>query len=320
MTVDVINIWQLSKSFSSIKALQNVSFQVNSNDVFGYLGHNGAGKTTTIRLILGLLKPDAGQVGVLGQDPYPDKAAQQSLRRKIGVLLDKDGLYPGLTGWQNLAFWARLYGIDEKDVPTQVENALRLISLGDRANSVVGTYSKGMRRQLAIARALLNNPEILVLDEPTSGLDPIARVHIRTILGELVSTGKLTIFMSSHDLDEVEKLCNRVVIIEKGEIVLSGSVQDLQYPEPRLSITIKFPSGYPEFPDTLGQKIKGLPFVKNFEFQKDDTLHITLTDVEKSAEVISFLASQGVKIHEAKQNTQSLESVYFQIMNRHEQT
>lgn len=309
----VIKVTELRKSFQSAKALDGITFEISKGEVFGYLGHNGSGKTTTMRLILGLLKPDSGSVSLLGENPYPDSSPQQTLRRRIGVLLEKDALYPNMTGWENLAYWAQLYGLRGKDVAKHVSEAIDLVCIGERSHSLTGTYSKGMRRQLAIARALLCHPEVLFLDEPTNGLDPVARVHIRAILEGLVSSGKCTIFLSSHDLDEVEKLCNRVLIIEKGKKVISGTVTQLRTSHPELVIQLK-PYNECFLANSLRHKLEELPIIQNLEL-RGDMLYLKIADYDNTSDVISFMSINGALIRDIKHNTRSLEDVYYDTMH-----
>jgi ABC-2 type transport system ATP-binding protein len=314
---NVIEVSQLYKSFGQIKALQGVTFNVAQNEVFGYLGHNGAGKTTTIRLLLGLLKPDAGQVLIFGEDPYPDDQLRQALRKRIGVVLEEDFLYPYMTGEEYLIFWANLYSVPRQEVRQRVEKALHLVGMAERGRSIIGTYSKGMCRRLAIARALLNQPELLILDEPTVGLDPEARAYIHTLIKDLVASNNLTVFLTSHDLEEVERLCNRVAIIEKGKIVLSGTVAELRRGvQPELVIRF-IPLEGSLLPEPVLQRLKALPFVADFDL-REDVLHVKLIDFNQSPELISILVNEGIRISEVRQHIRSLEDIYFEIMRRHE--
>jgi len=312
----VIEVTKLCKSFEFEKALDGISFQVTKGEVFGYLGHNGSGKTTTIRLMLGLLKPDSGNVSLLGQNPYPDSPSIQKLHRRIGVLLEKDAIYPNMSGWENLVYWAQLYGLRGVDVSRCVGEVIDLVSIGEYSQSLTRTYSKGMRRQLAIARALLCQPEVLFLDEPTSGLDPIARVRIRSILEDLVSSGKCTIFLSSHDLEEVEKLCNHVLIIENGRKVISGTVNALRNPNPELAIKLKSCNGR-YLGESLFHKIKLLSFVHSLEL-RNDLLFLKLKEPGMISDIINIIVSNGAAIIDIKHNTRSLEDAYYDIMKRHE--
>ena len=207
----------VEKSLGGRTVLKGISFDVLPGDVFGYLGPNGAGKTTTIRVILGLLSPDAGEILILGE------RADRAIRRRIGFVLENDGIIDGLTVKENLELFAKLYGI----IVREMEEVLELVGLGGKERERAGTLSKGMRRRLALARALIHDPDLLILDEPTSGLDPTGQIEIRELIVELSRRGK-TVFLSSHNLDEVERICNRIALIHRGEIVLQGAVEELR--------------------------------------------------------------------------------------------
>ncbi len=211
----VIEIDSVKKILNKREVLKGISFTVEKGDIFGYLGPNGAGKTTTIRIILGLLKADTGRVIVLGQD-----INSRENRRKIGFALFPDGLYDNMTGEENLLFYARIYRVPEPE--KRISASLQAVGLKERAADKTGTYSKGMRQRLALARALVHEPEVLVLDEPTAGVDPSGQIEIRQILLEIASKAGKTIFLSSHNLDEVQRICNRIALIDRGEIKLYG--------------------------------------------------------------------------------------------------
>ncbi len=208
----VISVDRLSKCFniggSARYALQNVSFAVEPATVFGFLGPNGAGKTTIIRILTGLLKPTSGVVRVLGGDPSRNGS---DLHAKIGVLLERAGHYERLSVWDNMVFFARLYGVADK----RIKEVLEQVSLEDRVRDRVSELSGGMKRRLALARALLGSPQILFLDEPTAGLDPLARMRFRQIVKEFVQDGG-TVFLATHLLGEAQSLCDKVAILDKG--------------------------------------------------------------------------------------------------------
>ena len=176
---DVISLEHVHKELGGRQILEDVSLAVKQGDIFGYLGPNGAGKTTTIRVILGLMAATSGKVSVLGQDVKTNQA-----HRKTGFVLETDGLYDNMTAAENLLYYARLYDVSR---PAQkIEDALRLVGLADRAGDKAGTYSKGMRQRLALARAMAPDPELLVLDEPTAGVDPTRQIEIRQLMLDLV--------------------------------------------------------------------------------------------------------------------------------------
>jgi ABC-2 type transport system ATP-binding protein len=207
----------LSKSFGEKLALKNISFHIFAEEIFGYIGPNGAGKTTTIRLLTGLLRPTQGKVTVFGEDPYLSGV----LRARIGVVLDAPGLWENLTVYQNMKYFSAFY---RKDAEKAIQECLKMVDLDGKTNEKVNTLSKGMRQRLAIARALVHDPDLLIFDEPSANLDPDGQREIKELVLTLSRSGR-TIFLSSHNLPEVQQLCKRVAIINKGKLlgVLSSS-------------------------------------------------------------------------------------------------
>lgn len=220
----IINLNNIHRFYGDFEALKGISLKVKKGQIFGYLGPNGSGKTTTIKLILGLIKPSSGKVSVLGENPYDDAKAMNT-RKHIGSMLEFDGLYENLTGLQNLIFWAELYGIEGQNAFEQAKNVIGSVKLSKWADIQVSKYSYGMCKRLALARALVHDPDIIVLDEPTVGVDPESRYLIRNMIKDLAATGK-TIFFSSHDLEEVQKICSHIAILKKGELIFNGTLED----------------------------------------------------------------------------------------------
>jgi ABC-2 type transport system ATP-binding protein len=299
---DAISLEGVSKKLSGRQVLRDLSFAVEPGDIFGCLGPNGAGKTTTIRIILGLLQASAGKVRVLGTDPGEDR-----IRNKVGFLLEVDGLYDNLSAWDNLAHYGRLYGV--RDVAPRIRAVLDGAGLADRALDKVSAYSKGMRQRLALARALLHRPEILVLDEPTAGLDPGGQLEVRRMLLELSREEGKTIFLSSHHLDEMQRLCNRIVLIHGGRTKLYGDLEQLAGGSGRRGVVIETAAPIPEgvlarVPQATGLSVDGL-----------DGLEVTLSggasfDVPA---VVAFLVQQGVRIEQVTKRQDSLEDLYVRI-------
>jgi len=211
-----IHIDNIRKKLGKREVLKGVSFDVESGDIFGYLGPNGAGKTTTIRILLGLLQVDSGELDILGQN-----IELASTRMRIGFALDPDGLYDMMTAVENLKFYADIYSISDAGV--RIDKALKLVGLDDRADDRVGTYSKGMRQRLSLARAMVHDPEVLILDEPTAGVDPTGQIEIRKILLNIARKEKKTVLLSSHNLDEVQRICNRIALIDRAKSSSTGN-------------------------------------------------------------------------------------------------
>ena len=212
----ILSIDNLSKDYGKIKALQNVSFSVPQGSVYGILGPNGSGKTTLLGIIMDVLKSSGGTYKLF--DEIPD----ESHRRRIGTLLETPNFYHYLSAVQNLKVTARIKQQSNDDI----ERVLDIVDLSKRKDSAFSTYSLGMKQRLAIAAALLGNPEVLVFDEPTNGLDPVGIAEIRTLILKLAQQGK-TIIMASHMLDEVEKVCTHVAILKYGQLITHGDVNEI---------------------------------------------------------------------------------------------
>ncbi len=228
----VVEINNLTKKYGDFRALNNVSFKVKKGEVFGYLGPNGAGKTSTIEIMIGLSRPTDGNCRLLNDEIGNNRKMYQ----KIGVVFEEKNLYDRLTGLENLLFYGRIYGV-EKD---RIKKILQDFDLDRAADKQVRRYSKGMKQRLLICRALMHQPELLILDEPTSGLDPISVEIIREAIKDFSKEGK-TIFMSTHYLEEAERLCDRVAIINKGEILALERPDILQskYGQPYLEVRLR---------------------------------------------------------------------------------
>ena len=296
----------LSRAFSGRLALQGLDLEVPTGTVFGFLGPNGAGKTTTVRLMLGLLAPTAGSVRVFGLDPIRDG---ERVRAMTGVLPDAVGLYDRLTAQQNLEFAARIAGMSGGERSRAVEGALRRVDLWDRRGDHVSGFSKGMRQKLGIARALLAEPRLLVLDEPTSGLDPVNIVMLRDLLLSLAQEGGRTIFMCTHHLDEAQRLCRLVGIIQSGRLTAVGS------------------------PTELGAGAQHAVRVRCARFDEDDAARLTLptgvslspTDTpgewratldapEDVESLVAALVSAGAGVRAVVPEQRSLEDVYLAVV------
>jgi ABC-2 type transport system ATP-binding protein len=220
---DIISTENLSKSYGATKAVDGLSLHIRKGEFFGFLGPNGAGKTTTIRMLTGILKPDHGKIAVDGH-ASEDK---QQIAKVIGVIPESRGFYEWMTAIEYLGFFADLYGIVGREKEEQITSLLSEVDLTKRKNSRIGTYSRGMRQRLGLARSLINNPQVLFLDEPTLGLDPQGQEDIQLLLKKLNAKG-VTVFLSSHLLNEVSNLCSRIGIINNGKLIAEGTVDELR--------------------------------------------------------------------------------------------
>lgn len=220
----MIHVQQLSKSFQSVKAVDDISFSIHQGEIFGLLGPNGAGKSTTLNMMSTLLKSDSGSIEIAGEEIQTN--AKMS-KRLIGVVPQEISLYEELSAYENLLFWGKLYRIPQKDLAIIIDEVLELIGLSDRKNDLIKTYSGGMKRRINIAASLLHKPKVLLMDEPTVGIDPQSRNHIFEVIERLNAEG-MTIVYTTHYMEEVERLCNRIAIIDSGKIIAQGTQEELR--------------------------------------------------------------------------------------------
>ncbi|MBU0570566.1 ABC transporter ATP-binding protein [Patescibacteria group bacterium] len=206
---------------NKVEALKGVDLSVNNGEIFGFIGPNGAGKTTTIKLLLGILIPEKGELALFGRAP-----SNTETRRTIGYMPEIADYYRYLTPVELLTMYGNIFGIEKKLLHERINKLLKLVGLGEVSNRLMRTFSKGMMQKVSFAQALINDPDLLILDEPTSGLDPVARKKMREVIQDLKATGK-TIFFSSHELSEVELVSDRIAILNKGRLLAVGSAKDL---------------------------------------------------------------------------------------------
>ena len=219
----VLRVADLRKRYGAAEVVAGVSFDIGRGECFGLLGPNGAGKTTTLRLALGLIEPDGGTIELMGE-PVPRRA--RSARRAVGVVPQFDNLDPDFTVTENLVVYGRYFGLADETIHARIPDLLEFAGLASRATARIQTLSGGMRRRLTLARALVNDPDFLVLDEPTTGLDPQARHLIWDRLKRLTAAGK-TLLLTTHFMDEAERLCHRLAVLDHGRLIAQGSPQAL---------------------------------------------------------------------------------------------
>jgi ABC-2 type transport system ATP-binding protein len=221
----MIQVTNLTKRFGDLTAVDDVSFNVKEGEIFAFLGPNGAGKTTTIKMLTTLLQPTSGTLSVNGHDPVksPDEA-----RRSFGIVFQEQSLDDELTAWENMDFHGVIYDVPNPKRKDQIKKLLTFVELWDRKDRLVKEFSGGMRRRLEIARGLLHHPKILFLDEPTLGLDPQTRNHVWSYLRELNKSEGMTLFFTTHYMEEAERTAQRIAIIDHGKIVATGSAEELK--------------------------------------------------------------------------------------------
>jgi len=255
----VIQASDLTKSYGKILAVDHINFEVERGEIFGFLGPNGAGKTTTIRMFTGLSKPTEGKASVLGFDISSEIV---EAKRRIGVVPEISNLYDELSAFDNLLFMAQLYGVPRTQRKKRAEELLKTFGLFERKDSSFRTFSRGMKRALTIAAALIHNPEILFLDEPTVGLDVVAARSLRNLIGNLRQQG-ITVFLTTHYLEEADLLCDRIVILVKGRIVRIDTPKAMKaIAEEESIIEFSFNREIPKLIEDLSKKLHEVKIAK----------------------------------------------------------
>jgi len=221
----MIEVENLTKRFGNFDAVNSISFSVKEGEIFAFLGPNGAGKTTTIKILTTLLKPTSGKIKINNYDPLKE---QNKVRQSFGIVFQDPSLDDELTAYENMEFHGVLYNVPKEIRKERIEQLLRFVELWERKNNLVKNFSGGMKRRLEVARGLIHHPKILFLDEPTLGLDPQTRNHIWSYIKELSSKEKMTVFFTTHYMEEAERLAQRVAIIDKGQIVAEGTPLELK--------------------------------------------------------------------------------------------
>jgi ABC-2 type transport system ATP-binding protein len=222
---NIIEVKNLKKQFGDFMAVDNISFEVKTGEIFAFLGPNGAGKSTTIKMLTTLLHPTSGEIELNGSNPLTDSNA---VRHSFGIVFQDPSLDDELTAWENLEFHGVLYNVEKKLRRRRIEELMNFVELWDRKDSLVKEFSGGMKRRLEIARGLLHHPKVLFLDEPTLGLDPQTRNHMWTYLQELNKTEGITVFFTTHYMEEASKIAQRIAIIDHGKIIATGTSEELQ--------------------------------------------------------------------------------------------
>jgi ABC-2 type transport system ATP-binding protein len=299
----MIQTENLTKKFDDLLAVDRLTLNIPEGEVFGFLGPNGAGKTTTVRILTSLIGPNDGSASVNG---FKVGEEDQDIRRSVGVLTESPGLYDNLSAERNLEIYASLYEV--KDPKGQVEKYLRWLGLWERRHDEAGTFSKGMRQKLAIARALLHEPRTIFLDEPTAGLDPEAARLVRDFINEIKKEGR-TIFMCTHNLDEADRLCDRIGVFKSRLLVLDTPK--------RLRAQIfgrKVVFHLLRVDESLEKQVQDLSYVSEAKVI-DNKLLVTLDDPEAhNPDIIRTLVGAGADIQFVGELRHSLEDVYLQLI------
>jgi ABC-2 type transport system ATP-binding protein len=296
----------LTRAFRRKIAVEDLTLKVPTSVVFGFLGPNGAGKTTTVRMLAGLLPPSSGTGVVAGCSLTGNL---DRLRRRIGFLTESPGLYEQLTAWQNLLFFARLYGLSEKNAQSQIGKYLKLLECWEDRHKPVGTFSKGMRQKTAIVRALVHEPEILFLDEPSSGLDPSTARFFRDFVKSLRASGR-TIFLTTHNLAEAEDVCDYIAIM-KTRLILEGSQSQIRSELSGNVVTIRFCASAGPW----------LPIVQQLEYAEqviaaESTLRVNLANPQRDTpRLVRALVEAGADLYAVEPARKSLEEIYLELLD-----
>jgi len=304
--MNAIQTNQLTRSFGELKAVDHLTLEVPRGMVFGFLGPNGSGKTTTIRLLLGLLDADQGEAQVFG---FNTKTQANEVRVRCGALLEHHGLYERLSAAENLDYYGRIWHMSKEDREQRIRELLEPLDLYKRRDEPIGRWSRGMKQKLAVARTLMHRPELIFLDEPTAGLDPVASTALRDDLATLVAKEGVTIFLTTHNLAEAEKLCTQVAVINHGQLLANGSPSQLRArtSAPRLYITGQ------GITSQVLDDIKKNTLVKRVQ-QQNGRLVVDVNDLTRSHEIVKQLVNANVLIDEVHKEKIDLEDVFLQLM------
>jgi len=303
----MIETIDLCRKFNGNTAVENLNLKVEKGEVFGLLGPNGAGKTTTIRMLTCLIQQTSGTAYVNGFEINKENDSPR-IREIVGVLPESPGLYESLSAQRNLDFFANLYGMAKDKRSARIEELLKMLDLWDRREEPIATYSKGMKQKIAIARAFVHSPQVVFLDEPTAGLDPAAALTVREFLVALKKEGR-TIFINSHHLDEVERLCDRIAVMNKTALAV-GSPKELTRRYWGRTTVIELANLEPAYVNL----IRGLDFALNVRTE-DQKILVDLDDPEtRNPILIQVLSKAGAKVEYVTELRRTLEDVYMKLV------
>jgi len=308
--LDEVIIKGLTKRFDDLTAVDHINLDVPEGSIFGLLGPNGAGKSTSIRLLCTLLRPNEGTASVGGFDIIESPV---NVREITGVMPEESNhtLYSTMSTYENLEYFGKLYRIPEAEIPERIEELLNFMGLWERKDDPAGELSTGNRQRLALCRALLHRPKVLLLDEPTSALDPIAAKKVRELIISLAKKYRQTFFINSHNLAEIQRMCDRIAIIDKGRILLSGKTKELQS---KLQASQNFTIRVSEDLEKALSIAKSMKFVTSAE-EEVDSIQVTIEDpISNNSTLMQSLLSQGVRIIEFAEEEATLEDLYLDVI------
>ena len=301
-----VEVSNLTKRYGDVLAVNDISFSVGKGELFGFLGPNGAGKTTTINMLTGLARLDAGKIRISGIECTSNPKAAQHL---IGVVPDESNLYPELTGFENLCFCAALYGMRKKERQKRARELLGTFGLADAADRKFAGYSKGMKRKLTFAAGIIHQPPILFLDEPTTGIDVASARQVRQIIAGLHRKGT-TVFLTTHYIEEAERLCERIAFIVNGRIVRTDRTAELLQPvQGKNVLLLSVSNSGADLSEELTQAFLG------YQFQSTTPGQVRVESAEpvNIGPLVRFMEERGIQVTEARRHLPSLEDVFVQV-------
>ena len=306
MTETAIRIENITRDFDTVRAVDGLSLEVPPGIIFGLLGPNGAGKTTIIYLLLGLLEPTSGRAEVLNFDT---QTQADEVRARCGALLEHPGLYEQMSAEDNLEFYGRIWRMPASKRQARIKELLTHMGVWERRKERVGTWSKGMKQRLALARAMLHRPPLIFLDEPTAGLDVVSAVMVRDDLESLAAREGVTVFLTTHNMAEAERLCSQVAVIREGKLMAIGHPDELraQAGGPRLEIIGR------GFDDNVLNLLRAHVDVAAAEVE-NERLTIDLREGVDAAPIVSLVVSAGIQVEEVHRGRPSLEEVFLTLM------
>jgi ABC-2 type transport system ATP-binding protein len=296
----------LTKKFGDLTAVDGVTFKVDEGEVFGFLGPNGAGKTTTVRMLCCLISKTSGEARIADYDVGKDSDSLK-IRKLIGLVPDSVGLYDDLTAYDNLEFYGKLYGCTEAQRKENIERFLKMLGLWDKKDVTAGTFSKGMKQKLAIARALIHDPQVLFMDEPTVNLDPESAKTVRDFILEL-KREKKTVFLNTHNLDEAQRICDRIAILNT-KLMAIGTAQELER-------TVRGRQTVIQLAQVNDAIIGALGRVANGKLTRDgNSITIDVADPDKeNPEIVRAVVGAGGDVRSVSVNTSTLEDAYLKLV------
>lgn len=302
----MLKIHGLKKKFKNFQALDGLDMELEEGALYGFVGPNGAGKTTAIRIVTGLLRPDAGSVEIAGKDVV---RYHEEVKADFGYVPDEFGMYDNLKVWEYMDFFASCYGLSGLVARKRCMELLEQVKLADKEDVFVDSLSRGMKQRLCLARALIHDPKLLILDEPTSGMDPRTRMEFKEMLRELCAEGK-TILVSSHILSELSQMCTDIGIIDSGKIVLSGSMSEIMQ---KVNNSNPLLIRVCENPDKVVWLLREESAVKSIVIRDTDIVVNFYGTKEDEAELLGKLVAAGIRVNGFIREAGDLESIFMQI-------